>query len=200
MLVKKLREITTRLTGVAGYNTKMVERAGKKLKQLIPNTNPWKGQPCGRGECHTCHQSEEQKVDCRKRNVVYESGCELCNPKQERMEKKKGEQLEDKRDEPSIYVGETSRSLAERTTEHWKDVTNKEEESHMMKHWSMKHDMEGGPPKFRFEVVKFCRTALERQISEATRIALRKNCLNSKSGYNRSGVTRLTLKPKETQL
>lgn len=57
---------------------------------------------------------------------MYESVCELWNPKQERMEKKKGEQLEDKRDEPSIYVGETSRSLAERTTGHWKDVTNKE--------------------------------------------------------------------------
>lgn len=68
----------------------------------------------------------------------------------------------------------------------------------MMNHWSMKHDMEEGPPKFRFEVVKFCRTALKRQIGEATRIALRKNRLNSKSGYNRSGVTRLTLKPKET--
>ena len=62
----------------------------------------------------------------------------------------------------------------------------------------MKHGMEGGPPKFRFEVVKFCRSALERQISEATRIALGKNCLNSKAGYNRSEVTRLTLKSEET--
>ena len=40
---------------------------------------------------------------------------------------------------------------------------------------------------------------MERQISEATRIALRKNCLNSKAGFNRSGVTRLTLKPEEIQ-
>ena len=107
--------------------------------------------------------------------------------------------MEDKRGDPSIYVGETSRSLAERTTEHWKDASSKEEESHMRKHWNQTHSDEEGPPKFRFEVVKFCRTALERQIGEATRIALRKNCLNSKAGYNRSGVTRLTLKPEEIQ-
>ena len=38
---------------------------------------------------------------------------------------------------------------------------------------------------------------MERQVGGATRIALRKNCLNSKAGYNRSGLTRLTLKPDE---
>ena len=32
-----------------------------------------------------------------------------------------------------------------------------------------------------------------RQIGEATRILLRKNVLNSRAGYNRSGVARLTL-------
>ena len=87
--------------------------------------------------------------------------------------------------------------MAERTVEHWKDVSSKDEESHIKKHWTNKHSDEKGPPRFRFEVIKYCRSALERQIGEATRIALRKNCLNSKAGYNRSGVTRLTLKPEE---
>ena len=67
----------------------------------------------------------------------------------------------------------------------------------MRKHWQNTHSEDKGPPKFRFEVVKYCRTALERQVGEATRISLRKHCLNSKAGYNRSGLTRLTLKPEE---
>ena len=94
-------------------------------------------------------------------------------------------------------MGETNISIAERTKEHWKDEANSEEDSHMVKHWGSKHKEEDGPPRFRFEIVRYCRTALERQVGEATRIALRKKCLNSKAGYNRSGLTRLTLKPDE---
>ena len=52
--------------------------------------------------------------------------------------------MEDKRGDPSIYVGETSRSLAERTTEHWKDASSNEEESHMKKHWNQTHSEEEG--------------------------------------------------------
>ena len=60
--------------------------------------------------------------------------------------------LEDKRPDPSIYVGETCRSLAERSAEHQKDgkeeVSNQEEESHMRKHWQNTHRDDKGPPKF----------------------------------------------------
>ena len=47
-----------------------------------------------------------------------------CN--QEEKKHKKGEELEDSRDEPLIYVGETARSLAERSAEHWKDFVAKD--------------------------------------------------------------------------
>ena len=67
----------------------------------------------------------------------------------------------------------------------------------MLKHWENSHGGEG-TPQFRFKIVKFCRTALQRQVGEATRIALRGNTLNSKAGYNRSGLTRLTLLPEDT--
>ena len=36
-------------------------------------------------------------------------------------------------------------------------------------------------------------------MGESTRITLRGNCLNSKAGYNRSGISRLTLKPEDEQ-
>ena len=39
---------------------------------------------------------------------------------------------------------------------------------------------------------------MERQVGEATRIWLRGNTLNSKAGYNRSGLTRLTLRQEDT--
>ena len=55
------------------------------------------------------------------------------------------------------------------------------------------------PPEFRIKVVKYSKTALERQIGEATRILLRKSVLNSKAGYNRSGVARLTLNHEDIQ-
>jgi hypothetical protein len=46
--------------------------------------------------------------------------------------------------------------------------------------------------------VKFCRDALSLQVGEAVRIGLRRNTLNSKSGYNRSGTSRLTLAEADT--
>ena len=67
----------------------------------------------------------------------------------------------------------------------------------MLKHWKTVHSEEQGGPQFRFQIVRFCKSALERQIGEATRISLRGNCLNSRAGYNRSGVTRLTLRPED---
>ena len=39
---------------------------------------------------------------------------------------------------------------------------------------------------------------MERQVGEATRIWLRGNTLNSKAGYHRSGLTRLTLRQEDT--
>ena len=117
--------LAKRKTGIVGYNTKVVEKAGQKLRKIVPNTNPWKGQPCERSNCQTCQHEEESKQDCRKRNLVYESICELCNPTRDGMKKKKekGEMLEDKRPATSIYVGESCRSIAERSLEHVQDQT-----------------------------------------------------------------------------
>ena len=92
--------------------------------------------------------------------------------------------------------GESARSLSERSMNHHKDLASKLDESHMLKHWQNSHGGVG-KPEFRFQVVKYCRTALERQVGEATRIALRGSTLNSKAGINRSGAARLSLRPKE---
>ena len=67
----------------------------------------------------------------------------------------------------------------------------------MYKHWMTVHPEDKNPPEFAIKVVKYCSTALERQIGEATRILLRRNVLNSKAGYNRSGVARLTIREED---
>ena len=105
--------------------------------------------------------------------------------------------MEDKRENPSIYVGESGRSLHERSKEHQADFEAKSGDSHILKHWIAHHGGQG-KPAFKLEVVKYCRDTLSRQVGEAVRIQYRGNTLNSKAGYNRSGLCRLVLPEKET--
>ena len=129
-LASNLRKVTERMKQIVGYNTKVVERGGRKLNHLLSNTNPWKGLPCGREECQPCGQPSEKKDDCRKRSIIYENTCKKCNPG-DMQDKKKDNSMEDTRPEPSIYVGESSRSLHERAGDHWRGCKNKLDESHM---------------------------------------------------------------------
>ena len=59
------------------------------------------------------------------------------------------------------------------------DLASKLDESHMPKHLQNSHGGIG-EPEFKFQVFKYCRSALD-----------------SKAGYNRSGVARLSLRPEE---
>ena len=117
-----------------------------------------------------------------------------CNPEVKKIEKV--EDLENKNDVPSIYVGETSRSIKERALEHWKDFESRDTDSHILKHWELHHGGQGSP-RFKMTVVRTFRDALSRQVAEAIRIMLRKNTLNSKNGYNRCSITRLVMEEKE---
>ena len=83
LLAKRLREIELKLRKITGYKTKIVEGVGRKMKNVLSNTDPWRGQPCGRKNCPVCLQAGEQKLSCRKRNLIYESRCLKCNPKEE---------------------------------------------------------------------------------------------------------------------
>ena len=119
----------------------------------------WSGTECGRGACRICAQPGEKKEPCMQRNIVYESECSTCNPPGTRKELDKLG-LAEKRDTPSLYVGETARSVAERASEHWRDAESGKEESHMVEHQETSHRGEG-TPQFTFKVVKGCKTSLE---------------------------------------
>ena len=51
------------------------------------------------------------------------------------------------------YTGETSRSVQERVKEHLEQAKSMETESHIAKHWFLKHQELEEPPEFRFRLV-----------------------------------------------
>jgi hypothetical protein len=101
LLAKRLQEVEDRLAKASGYRLRMVELSGTPLSRLLPNTNPWAGQQCGRGSCYTCGQGEEKIQDCKRGNILYESSCTLCNPEKD----KKKEKMKDMAKKEGVYVG-----------------------------------------------------------------------------------------------
>ena len=156
---------------------------------MLSNKDPRTGQICGRPKCPPCSQGEEVIEDCKATNVLYESLCKDCNPGKKTS---KNSSLYDDRAEASIYVGETSRSLFDRSSEHQRDYKSQKEDSHMIKHWITTHQGQE-KPMFIQRVVNKYKSALDRQVGEAVRIQLRGNTLNSLCGFNRSKVTRLVV-------
>ena len=127
---------------------------------------------------------------------MYENVCGECNKGAWESRELKIVSL----DVPSIYVGETSRSLQERTVEHWSDYRTGSNKSHMLKHQAMEHG--GAPPQFVMRVVSTHKTALSRQIAEAVRIRRRGGAgaiLNSRAEYNRCHIPRLQMEEEEQE-
>ena len=144
-------------------------------------------------DCITFTQESrgETLPPCRKRNILYENICLICNPGAGGEEKEK---ISPPTYPPSIYVGESSRSLYERGKEHWKNFKAGLEDNHIKKHHVIHHGGEGAP-KFHLRPVMFHQTPLARQISEAVRIEKwgEDLILNSKTEFNRCKIGRLTI-------
>ena len=167
-LGKVIREVLARIEHILGYKVKVAERSGTSIRNALPNTNPWAGSHCSREDCITCNQGAEEIPDCKKRSLVYENICLECNPGAAKMGELKVPNME----VPSIYVGETARSVKERAKEHWEDFKSEKPDSHILKHWAMHHNSVG-QPKFIMKVVQYHRSALSRQVGEAIRIQRR---------------------------
>ena len=63
-----------RIAKITGYRIRIVEYSDSHLGRLFQNTNPWAGMEYGR-----CSQGGEDMIDCKKRNILYESECTVCN-------------------------------------------------------------------------------------------------------------------------
>jgi hypothetical protein len=168
VLAKRLQRVEDNLAKITGYRVRVTETAGTQLCRVLPNTNPWSGMDCMREDCYPCSQGGEKLQNCKKRNILYESICQLCNPEEEN--KRKDGKLSGK---DGIYVGESGRSLYERAGEHIKDARGMEEKSHIVKHWATSHPELKSPPKFKMKIVSSFQDAMTRQISESVRIDMR---------------------------
>ena len=162
---------------------------------MFPLTKIGGGKECGRPDCRTCTQETrgEKLPPCTKRNVLYENICVRCNPDVGGDEKKdKG--WSPPTTKPSIYVGETAKSLYERGKEHWDSFRSKTEDSHILKHHQLHHGGVGDP-QFHLRPVRFHNTALTRQLHEAVRIQRwgEDIVLNSKGEYNRCKIGQIPL-------
>ena len=163
---------------------------------MFPLSKIGEGQQCGRTDCITCTQDNngDKLPPCKKRSILYENICVRCNPNiLENRDNKKSNKLSPPPYPPSVYIGESSRSLYERGKEHWRGYRTKAEDSHIYKHQELHHG--GDEPKFHLRPIRFLRTALTRQIYEAVLIQRwgEDVVLNSKGEYNRCTIGRLTL-------
>ena len=197
-LAARLRELLTRLEPLLGFKVKVAERWGRTIQSHFPLNNLWSGTKCGREDCVTCEQEgAEELPDCSRKSVLYENICAQYIPS---AGSKGGPKKEDKEPEmPALYVGETSRSINERSREHRAGFRGAKEDNHIVKHQHIAH---GGAktPRFIMRVVSQHRTALGRQVSEAVRIRRRGGegaVLNSKAEFNRCYIPRLRLEDRE---
>ena len=187
VLQSGLRGVVDRLAPMVGFNMRVTERAGTTLGSLLSNKILWTGDECGRQECKVCLQTGNKKEDCIRRNILYESECVRCVS----SEMMPTLSLGGKGDNASLYVGESARSLFERSTEHWQAALQLKEESHMFQHMVEVHKDDTARPEFKFKVVRSFKSALDRQVAEAIRIEMRGNILNRKGEFNRCSLTRL---------
>ena len=70
-----------------------------------------------------------------------------------------------------LYVGDTARSISERSREHWDGYKKQEQDNQIWKHQLMEHN--GEQAHFIIRVVGSQRSALRRQVGEVVRIRRR---------------------------
>ena len=133
---------------------RFVEKGGTKLKDSLSNSNPWSGQPCMRTDCWACSSTPAGEVptNCHSEGVMYSIECKACSAAEV----------------TTTYIGETSRSLYQRSREHRALLRGKNEDSVLWEHCVEVHG--SMLQEFTVRVLQKHRTAFNRQINEAVLI------------------------------
>ena len=105
-----------------GFRMKVLERTVITLGSKFSQSSLWGSKACGRENFITCTQEAEELPPCTRSNLLYENICSECNP----GATIKGELSSMKEGAPSLYVGETSRTIYERAGEHWGGVKDQQ--------------------------------------------------------------------------
>ena len=104
------------MSDITGFRIRFQEAGGSQLKNMF-STDLAKGTHCERTSSPPCDGPGEKKENCRSNNLVYESCCTICNQSTNAYIR-----MEEKNPRSGVYIGETSRSIHERTVEHMRDV------------------------------------------------------------------------------
>ena len=87
-----------------------------------PGHHPWGNQDCQRKDCFPCSPPGERLEDCKGRNILYETMCELCNKEVLDGKQKPRSKWDEFKAMVGVYVGESVGNLYERIGEHGQDV------------------------------------------------------------------------------
>jgi hypothetical protein len=118
----------------------------------------------------------------------------VCNDENDKKKVSSPQEANQTMQRKGVYIGESSRSLFERTREHYRDARDMSEKSHMVKHWLMDHADLDKQPLFQFKITGQFKDCLSRQVSEAIKILYSKDTLlNSKSEYLANNISRITI-------
>ena len=128
-LAKMLRRDEKEISKLSRYRIKIVERTGTRLGDLLRNKGPNYGKECGRESCHPCkaRDSQKKKYPCWDRSVLYRAFCLKC--------KEEGKVAE--------YIGETGKSVFQRSSNHYDSVKYRRSSSFMLRHQLRSHPEEG---------------------------------------------------------
>ena len=109
-------------------------------------------------------------VSCRKNNIVYEVGCQMCPE-----------------NDQAVYIGETARNLYTRGREHLQNYEKRTAESFIYKHQQENHN--GAEANFKAKVKYSFQDCLTRQIAEG--VAIRRSngqVLNTKAEWHQPAI------------
>ena len=182
MRMLREREREDEMSQLTGFRLKFLEVRGSKLSNLF-SLDLGKGKHCGRTPCPPCDSNiEEKRQNCRKQNILYESCCTLCNSSpQEDVHDVKSPinitasivhpagcnhattgtvETKARTSRKGIYIGESSLSLQERSSEHVRDCRTMSTKSHMIKHSMIEHSDMNTAPLFKFTIMSSYSNAL----------------------------------------
>ena len=151
----------------SGLPIKIVEKPGRKLKDLLTDSRPLDKPTCTKNNCRTC--SALTDGNCTTTNTVYQITCQVDNCQEK-------------------YGGETYRPLSCRFDEHFRSAANPTAKSYedkpLAKHYREKHSLHSGPPKLKLEIVDRGTSLVNRKIKEAKFLVKNKPTLNDRSELN----------------
>ena len=169
----------------SNWTMKVLEKSGQPLVSLLlPKFKIEQGCP-EKEKCQTC--SEGDGILCSKKNLVYIANCKTCK---QSMNESEFPQDANGMNNIQQYVGETARTLRQRSHEHRKKMTSWNINSFMIRHWMESHGLSPNPPHFEFNMVKRFKEPMGRQIHEALLI-LQSGTLNLKNEFGSNHICRL---------